>query len=67
MVAYVMGGYERWVAKLVARLLASAALWFESRHLSKIQNANERHKQKSGQCNQACLKIYKKNYTYCFR
>jgi hypothetical protein len=34
-----MGGYVgRWAAKLVARLLATAALWFESRHLSRKEN-----------------------------
>jgi hypothetical protein len=38
---------ERWVAKLLARRHAKAALWVESRHLSKIQNG--RHKQGSGQ------------------
>jgi hypothetical protein len=38
----------RWVAKLVARLLAKAALWVRiSSHLSKIQNG--RHKPRSGQ------------------
>ncbi len=28
------------MAKLVARLQATAALWIDSRHLSKIQNGN---------------------------
>jgi hypothetical protein len=45
-----MGGLGgRWVARLVAHRLATAAVWlrnFESRHLSKIQNG--RHKQRSG-------------------
>ncbi len=36
-----------WVAKLVARLLATTAFLVQSRHLPKIQN--KRHKQRSGQ------------------
>jgi hypothetical protein len=53
-----MGEFEgRWVAKLVARLLAPAALWVESRHLSKIRNG--RHKQRSVS-SLDCQKIYKK-------
>jgi hypothetical protein len=36
----------RWVAKLQALLLDMAALWFESRHLSTVQNG--RHKQRNG-------------------
>jgi hypothetical protein len=48
----------KWVAKLVAHLLATAALWFESGHLSKIQNG--RHKQRSGQHTLARQK-YKKD------
>jgi hypothetical protein len=49
----------RWVAKLVlAHPLATAALWFESRHLSKIQNG--RHKQTRGQHTQARHKKEKK-------
>ncbi len=46
------------MTKLVARLLAKAALWFESRHLSKILNG--RHKQRSDQHTVARQNIYKK-------
>jgi hypothetical protein len=49
------------MAKLVARLLASAALWvrmIDSLHLSKIQNG--RHKQRSGQNTLARQKILEK-------
>jgi hypothetical protein len=46
------------VAKLVARLLATAALFgFEPRHLSKIPNG--RHKQRSGKQLYPSKKIYK--------
>ncbi len=50
---------ERWMAKLVAHLLATAALCmgFESRHLSKVQNG--RHEQRSGQHTLTRQKIYK--------
>ncbi len=43
---------------MVGRLLATAALWVESRHLSQIQNG--RNKQRSGQHTLARKKIYKK-------
>ncbi len=48
----------RWVAKLVARLLATAALWVpQSRHLSKMQKG--RHKQRSDQNTvHSCKVIY---------
>jgi hypothetical protein len=58
----VMGGWlslGRWVSTLVARLLATAALWvrIQSRLLSKIQNC--RHKQRSCQHTLARQKILK--------
>jgi hypothetical protein len=46
------------VAKLVARLLATSALWFEFKHLSKVHNV--RHKQRSGQHTLARQKMYTK-------
>jgi hypothetical protein len=45
-----MGGtvrIGRWMVKLIARLLATAVMGFESKHLSKIQNG--RRKQRNGQ------------------
>jgi hypothetical protein len=49
----------RWVAKLLARLLATA-LWVGIRHSSKIQNG--RHKQGSVRHTQARQKIKPKHY-----
>jgi hypothetical protein len=49
-------GWLSWVAKFVARLLATAALWVRTRHLSKIKN--RRPKQKSGQHTLARQKNY---------
>ncbi len=46
-----------WVAKLVARLLATAALWVRIQ-ISKIQNG--RHKQRGGQHTLARQKKYTK-------
>ncbi len=41
-----MGGtVARRVAKVGAHLLGTAALWFESRHMSKIQNGRHTHEQ----------------------
>jgi hypothetical protein len=46
----------RWVVKLVARLLATAALWDQIQTSLKIQNGQ--HKQK------VCCTVYKKIYTH---
>jgi hypothetical protein len=46
------------VAKLVVRLLATAALWIQVKTSLKIQNG--RNMQKSGQHTKARQKIYKK-------
>jgi hypothetical protein len=48
---------ERWVATLVARLLAMQLSGFETRHLSKIHNG--RHKQRSGRHT-----LYQKNISF---
>jgi hypothetical protein len=48
----------RWVAKLVARLLATAALWV--RVQISLKKIHKGHKQKSGQHTLARQKIYKK-------
>ncbi len=48
----------KWVAKLVARLLATAALWVRIPTSLKIENGRPKHR--SGQNNLARPKIYKK-------
>ncbi len=58
-----MAKLEGWVAKWVAHpclVLATAALWFESRHLPKMQNGQ--HKQRSGQHTLARQKNKKRQY-----
>jgi hypothetical protein len=50
----------RWEAKLVARLLATAALWV--RFQTSLKNTKGRHKQRIGQHTVARQKIYKNNY-----
>ncbi len=53
----------RWVAKLVARLLAAAALWDRIQTYLKNNVQNGRHKQRSGQHRLARPNKYTKN---CF-
>ncbi len=52
----------KWLAKLVARLLATAALWVQIQTSLKIQNGRPKHR--NGQHNLARPKIYKKVFTF---
>jgi hypothetical protein len=64
-----MGGKEerrvaylgRWMAKLLARLLATAALWVRIQQ-TYLKNTKGRHKQKNGQHTQARQKNIQKNF-----